>query len=923
MKETGTITHIIGKESKIIVRKGSEITENDFFYSQYKHAKRVAEMIIESSCRHDEAEEFENVNNIIAFVGERGSGKTSCMLSFANILVQGCSDSDLSFNPKIPENYSSHKRFYKLPAMDPSFFSKDYNIIGAFIASIYKKFKEEAEKSNFDNGLLQDFYKSLADAQRSYGRLIYDKKNEVDDIESLEHLSCSLTLKKDLRHLTKQFLNCVKCPGGNLLICIDDIDLNTKTAVDMIEWIRKYLIQPDILILFAVKLNQLFNLNRLKLADEYKPLLENNRMPESEIDEMTERYMEKLFPLSNRIYMPDSEIVPFLLYKVEGVHSPDCVVPRPLRDIVVELIFLKTRYLFYNSQLKTNPVVPRNLRESLHLMRMLYDMETPPACETPGRTKILLWNQTVFKEYLFENCSVKYLKPSLRKNINELFMVTDSAQFNAAVLRLLKQNFKHALDELTKTSQLSYIETAQAKELTDILDDANATYNISLGDTLWIIDKLDSMDRSWEETYFLFLIRTVYSMRMFQYFDELFEHNVLQEKNKEDAGLTAYSHINDALTTKSDYHKLMAGSLFNPNLFSFFSGEATSELRCGSVNLAFIKDLFDNQKNVDNNHNRLIELVMLCTSRPKERERDRLDRHYRRNGRAPYAASFANTSKIAVFDIYSFFYNITDIPSCYERFIPLFSKKGKDAFVSFLNRRDALWRELLNLSDTKTIQGDDNELYFMRDTKSNRVRGKYIFENVKFETDNNVPSLFILTNSDVKRWLSWACFRNAEVYQDFVNFMEGKWRSAEGSGTISKMQHFFASVSSYQLNIYDILYENQSNNRRLNFNFAYILFLLLQRIDENDPFVSMLFSSEKDNPEEEKALRMYLSDVKLFLNNTNKSYVTFDMLMRRIERCDHLTEEDKSKLFNLIRRTGLQRFSLEEVSDLVDMLPSL
>lgn len=513
-QNTKVLVHEMGKESKIVVKKSEEITEKDFFYTQYEQALKA----VNNYCKNVDAESnstFENLNNIITFIGERGSGKTSCMLTFANILNDG-KDKFAKINDR---------KFYLLPVIDPSFFSKNYNIIGSFIATIYRQFNEHAKSSNnnLEEGKRHDFFSALAKAQKSYGRLSSEMKHEFDDIEKLEQLTCALQLKDDIRDLVKKFLDCIGERHNMIVLSIDDIDLNTKTAVEMLEWIRKYLIQPNIVILFALKLDQMTDLKRLSLIKEYKEILDKNRMSESEIDEMAERYIAKLFPLANRVYMPKAELLPNALYlqKGEGIEKSEI-----LKEVVAQKIFDKTRFMFYNLGNNANLIVPGNLREVLHLLRMLDDMKeiieekNNDGTNSEEREDVLRTNQTIFKQYLFDDCLLKNLNSESRELINELIEVSEASMFNATVLRILVRKFDSVLKkyiyerENTKEEQdqdgniVLLTENTIKYNVRKILEPTNMSYNVSFGDVMWLIGWIEKMERTNEELYFLFILNS-------------------------------------------------------------------------------------------------------------------------------------------------------------------------------------------------------------------------------------------------------------------------------------------------------------------------------------------------------------------------------------------------------------------------------
>lgn len=118
-------------------------------------------------------------------------------------------------------------------------------------------------------------------------------------------------------------------------------------------------------------MSQLSKLKRLQFSKEYQD--KRNTLSDTELDEMVEKYITKLVPYGHRIYMPDATFywdAQLTVLKNDEVEQENV----SIRQFIPELIFRKTRYLFYNSSIKTSYIVPDNLRELRQLMRLLYDM---------------------------------------------------------------------------------------------------------------------------------------------------------------------------------------------------------------------------------------------------------------------------------------------------------------------------------------------------------------------------------------------------------------------------------------------------------------------------------------------------------------------------------------------------------------------
>ena len=97
----------MGKKTELIITKGQEfkivvkdsIRDDDVFIEQYEQAAGMLNTIVaESIVAAEKSDKTFNAlyslneyeNNIIAFCGERGEGKSSAMLTFINLIYTYC-----------------------------------------------------------------------------------------------------------------------------------------------------------------------------------------------------------------------------------------------------------------------------------------------------------------------------------------------------------------------------------------------------------------------------------------------------------------------------------------------------------------------------------------------------------------------------------------------------------------------------------------------------------------------------------------------------------------------------------------------------------------------------------------------------------------------------------------------------------------
>ena len=135
-----------GEEFKIAVK--DKITENDMFIKEYRRAAVMLDEITGASLRMNAIEgkkkkwtwkrqDFEN--NIIAFCGDRGEGKSSAMMTFVNAAYEKEENrGDLFSSCKNLQKVS----FVEPILIDPSMFDDVHNILDIVLAKIFGKFSD-------------------------------------------------------------------------------------------------------------------------------------------------------------------------------------------------------------------------------------------------------------------------------------------------------------------------------------------------------------------------------------------------------------------------------------------------------------------------------------------------------------------------------------------------------------------------------------------------------------------------------------------------------------------------------------------------------------------------------------------------------------------------------------------------------------
>lgn len=142
------------EELKISLKNEEWIVEDrntpSFFLEEYKEAIGILNGILSLSSngnkktnngKEDDKKQAEkSINNRILFVGQRGTGKTSAMKSFADGLDKA-------------ENHGG-KAFTCLPMIDPSNFDNNTNILLTVITMMFSEAKNLMIKKNDDEDVI-------------------------------------------------------------------------------------------------------------------------------------------------------------------------------------------------------------------------------------------------------------------------------------------------------------------------------------------------------------------------------------------------------------------------------------------------------------------------------------------------------------------------------------------------------------------------------------------------------------------------------------------------------------------------------------------------------------------------------------------------------------------------------------------------
>lgn len=493
--------------------------QNSLFREQYTFALKLFKSIYSSQGP---------VSNIIAFCGDRGEGKTSCMLSFMELLKN---DSELhKFESILPFKADDVEI---LDVIDPAFFDKKHNLIELVLGQMYGKIAgksiqdaDYSAKLNERNNLLRYFQK----AKRHLGHLEKEKRELYDELEELDALSAGVKLEECIGLLFEEYLKFQN--KKKIVLAIDDLDLNMTEGYKMAEQIRKYLNHKSCILLIGLNVSQLSTVIQNSIAMELK----TSPSESPELSVMASKYVMKLIPYGNRILMPS--IGELCNMKLQICRRGDALKElkdlNSVKDEVTRLIFMKTRYLFYNEKGSVSPIVPMNLRSLRLLLGMLMHMEDFEDNKSHSG------NKRIFKSYFFNEWT-KCLD-NHQNFVKDLFEYHDLSGINMFVINYFTE----------------YCKVFDIK-LPDVKIESE--YDVSLGDVLKTLTYIANTNSDNEIKRLIFFLRSFYSMKLYELYDVISETKggVYPSVTSDDAEVVK---VDTVFKNVNQLQKILNGSYF-------------------------------------------------------------------------------------------------------------------------------------------------------------------------------------------------------------------------------------------------------------------------------------------------------------------------------------------------------------------------
>lgn len=254
-----------------------DIPENitsSFFFDIYAQAFKLVDLIDKSNTNYEgylnknagklrPELELDDFQNVIAFIGRRGTGKTSSMLSFLEMLVTNY------FQPKNDDYFKSAKfsfinrGFYAIPYTDASMLSKHDDIFETVLSKMLSSLNFETGKSYIrrDSTVSESEIKKLREEIcKVYDHYSSLKKKEDTESASpyglMEKISNKHSVREEFIRLVSKYTGIIGQIRENkkadyLVICIDDIDMVHDKHMEIMQCIHQYFMIPKVIVLVS------------------------------------------------------------------------------------------------------------------------------------------------------------------------------------------------------------------------------------------------------------------------------------------------------------------------------------------------------------------------------------------------------------------------------------------------------------------------------------------------------------------------------------------------------------------------------------------------------------------------------------------------------------------------------------------------
>lgn len=333
--------------------------------------------------RHKEEKE-----NIIAFLGERGSGKTTAVEEFCRILETLSAKKEYRWwlDHAIPEENirtnleDQQYSFHVFQRIDVSMLDNKEDLFELIMSNLLTFFTDRefcsccgAKKTSKEHDeIVQLFDKIL----RGYYAIRDSREDEYVEsyVAKIQYVYNSLDLRRQIEELINRiFAEEKECKKQYyLVIVLDDLDLNIEHGFEMLKQVQKYFSNPHMIVVFSADYDQLNEICWVHFMKAFSG--ETSHVIEATIEQRSRKlgqdYIGKALPISKRFHMPElgSDVRKVLVLSTQTEKW------ETVKAYIMERVASNMRICYDIKGVKKHFAEPETVRDLVNYHRFLEEM---------------------------------------------------------------------------------------------------------------------------------------------------------------------------------------------------------------------------------------------------------------------------------------------------------------------------------------------------------------------------------------------------------------------------------------------------------------------------------------------------------------------------------------------------------------------
>lgn len=467
---TVDLNHV--RQNSIVLLDLDRPLSETVFQQEYQMASHLIDKIIQRNQDRNAASReqtavgsygYTDLQTAIPFIGDRGTGKTSMMISVWSWLKRYASSEQ-----KELFKLTGNPQFICLEMIDAGKLQGSEDVLEIILSRLLSYLQENNRDYTGRRPDYRELYKKIDVLYRDLIRIHWSDgpKMEEAGLLQLQAIADSQKTREQFRELIQEF---VKTIGGDhtfLVIALDDIDMyqgsrrngsqndsqngsqnSSNDKFILLEQIYNYLRAPNLILLLTYNetiLRRICMGHFSQLYQDSEMIEENGSIAKMDVEVLTRQYLTKLFPHEQRVYLPDfmriasmNQVNLYINPKIDGKIIPPFdkekqnsgldSAPVNVKEFMLRLIAYRTGVYYDIKGNKKHFFEPRNLRELGSMIQVLDGMEEIPGKEDPKYIEKLeeAWaqNRQTLLNYLYNQFSEDHLNREEHYAFSQLCML--------------------------------------------------------------------------------------------------------------------------------------------------------------------------------------------------------------------------------------------------------------------------------------------------------------------------------------------------------------------------------------------------------------------------------------------------------------------------------------------------------------------